>query len=193
MLIPVFALVPVLAPVPGTLFSPHYHIVGQAPGLVPKASGYLQAPPPVYRNDAACGMAVPDLLLCLFPNVADIIALLLLPFPSSIPSPFPLPSPFASPFLTPLLPSFPFLLPSSSPSYVHFLVSAPVPVPVPAPSPSPPPFHSPFLLPTLFPSSLAATRPSDPVTLSIQYACTDTGPCKRSCRVPASATPCFHR
>ena len=70
-----------LPPVPGTLFSSRYHIAGQAPGFVPEAAGNLQAPPPVYREDVACGMAVPDLLLCLFPDVADTRALLPPPFP----------------------------------------------------------------------------------------------------------------
>ena len=46
--------------VPGALFSPRYHIVGQAPSLAPEAAGYLQALPPVYRDNAACGMAVPS-------------------------------------------------------------------------------------------------------------------------------------
>ena len=32
----------------------------------------LQAPPPVYRDDAACEMTVPGLLLYFFPDVADI-------------------------------------------------------------------------------------------------------------------------
>ena len=58
-------------PVPGTRFSPRYHIVGQAAGLALKAAGHLQAPPPVYRDDNVCGMAVPNLPVCFFPDVAD--------------------------------------------------------------------------------------------------------------------------
>ena len=45
----VLILVPVLPPVPGALFAPGYHVVGQAPGLAPEAAGYLQAPSPVCR------------------------------------------------------------------------------------------------------------------------------------------------
>ena len=37
-----------LPPVPGTVFSPPYHIVGQAPGLAPEAANYLEVPLPVY-------------------------------------------------------------------------------------------------------------------------------------------------
>ena len=67
---------------PGTLFSPRYHIIGQEPGLAPEATGcYLQVPPPIYRDDAARGMAVPGLLLCFFPGVAGSNVLLSLPFP----------------------------------------------------------------------------------------------------------------
>ena len=49
---------------PDPLFSPRHHMVGQAPGLAPEATGYLQAPFPVYRDEAVCGIAVPGLLLC---------------------------------------------------------------------------------------------------------------------------------
>ena len=54
-----------LPPVPGALFSPRFHIVGQAPSLAVEAAGYLQAPPLVCRNDTACGMTASDLLCCL--------------------------------------------------------------------------------------------------------------------------------
>ena len=53
-----------LPPVPGALLSVRYHIVGHAPDLVPETADYPQAPPPVYRDDAACGMAVHGLLFC---------------------------------------------------------------------------------------------------------------------------------
>ena len=69
-------------PVPGTLLSPRYHIVGQAPSLTPEAAGYLQAPPPVYIDNDACGMAVPGPLLCFFSDVVGTKSLLLPPFPA---------------------------------------------------------------------------------------------------------------
>ena len=63
----------------------------------------------------------------------------------------------------------------------------PFPLPTPLPSPLPPP------TPTLPPTPFAPSRPSDPVTSSVQCACIDTGPCERSCGVLASATPCLQR
>ena len=159
--IPVLILVPVPVPVtvsylpplvPLTvLFSRRYHIVGQAPGLAPEAADYPQAPPPAYRDDAACVIAMPDLLLCSFPHATDSRALFLppsSPFSSLLPSP------------SVLLPLFPFPLPSSSPSLscVPSVVSAPFL----APTPPPPPFLS------SFPSPLAPFRPSDLVPRSVQ-------------------------
>ena len=55
----------------------------QAPGLAPEAAGYLQGPPPVYRDDVACGMVVSGLILCLFLDMVD-TKILLLPPSSSI-------------------------------------------------------------------------------------------------------------
>ena len=52
--------------VPGALFSSRYHIVRQVPGLAPKAVGYLQGPPSVYRDDGECGRLVSSILLRLF-------------------------------------------------------------------------------------------------------------------------------
>ena len=91
--------------VPGTLFSPRYHIiVRQALGLAPKAAGYLQALPPVYRDDAVC--RIPGLLLCFFLDVADTRRALsppclsiLVPVPVSIPIPVPTPGPVLAPVL----------------------------------------------------------------------------------------------
>ena len=51
----------------------------------------------------------------------------------------------------------------------------PVPVYVPAPAPG---------------RSLPSRGPGTP---SVRCACTDTGPCKWSCRVPPSTTPCLQR
>ena len=59
-------------------------------------------------------------------------------------------------------------------------------IPVPAPTPFPSPFPPPTLNPP--PATFAYSNPSDTVTPSVLCACTDTGPCKWSCRVPASAT-----
>ena len=114
-----------LPSVPRARFSPRYHIISPAPGLTPEAAGYLLAPPPVCRDDAAYGMTAHDLLVCFFPDVADFRVLFLPPRPSPFPFPFP----------SPLLPSFP--IPSPSPSYIPSLVSAPVLVPAPPPSPFP--------------------------------------------------------
>ena len=80
-------------------------------------------------------------------------------------APLPSPSPFTSLFSPPT----PFLSPF------------PPQTPIPAPTPIPPP--------TLF----ASTRPLDPVTPSVECACTDTGRFRRSCQVAASATPCLQR
>ena len=119
--------------------------------------------------------------------------------PRSYPRSFPFPlssSPFPSPLLS-SLPS-PFLScffvhlhsrsrsPSRSvpvPMTVHVPIptSVPVTVSVPTPTPIPPP-------PLFAPSCLL-----DPVTSSVRCACTDTGPCERSCGVVASATPCLQR
>ena len=126
--------------VPGTLFSPRYHTVGQASGLAPEkllATCRCHLLPTVYSvDDAARGMAVPGLLICVFPDVADTKALLLPPFllnsrsrsrlrsrpssrsrPCSLlvptpPVPLPAPSPLLSPprlaFILSLPPPFPF-------------------------------------------------------------------------------------
>ena len=77
-------------------------------------------------------------------------------------------------------------------------IAAPHPRPVPAPSPSPSLFSSPSSPPCPFRSPLPPrtlipppppfdpSRNSDPVTPTVQCPCIDTGPCKRSCQVPAS-------
>ena len=52
---------------------------------------------------------------------------------------------------------------------------------------------SPFPLPMPFPSSFAFPRLSDPVTSSVQRACTGTGLCERSCWATASAPPGLQR
>ena len=61
-----------------------YYIVGQATGLAPEAAGYLKVPSPVYRDAAECGMAVPNLPLCFFPDVEDSRALLAAPLLHSL-------------------------------------------------------------------------------------------------------------
>ena len=38
-----------LPPIPGVLFSPQYHIYGQASELVPEAGGFLMVPPPAFE------------------------------------------------------------------------------------------------------------------------------------------------
>ena len=120
---------------------------------------------------------------------------ILVPFPVSDPLPSPLPSPLPPPSLSPSQPALPSPLPSPFPSpfpspslsYIRYLASSPVPVSAPAPSPSPSPFSSPFLSP------FAPSRPSDLVTLSVQFVCTVTGFCERSCRGPAKITSCLQR
>ena len=97
-------------------------------------------------------------------------------------------------------------LPSPSISYLRSFATTPVlvPAPSPAPSPSTSPFTSSLLQPpTPFPSSIPPQThiPSpapfahsfllDSVTPLVRCAGTSTGPCQRSCRVPASATPCL--
>ena len=72
-----------LPPVPGARFSSLYH-KRQASDLVPGAVDYLQAQSPIYRDYAACGIAVPGLLLCLFPDMAAIRALFLFPLQSRL-------------------------------------------------------------------------------------------------------------
>ena len=79
-------------------------------------------------------------------------------------------SPVSAPVLVPILRSFSRFYPFSR--------SHSVPVPVLRPLQS--------LFPTPF--SFAPSRPSDLVTPSVQCACTDTGPCERSCRVPETTT-----
>ena len=125
------------------LFSPRYHIVGHAPGRAPEGAGYLQAPPPVYRDDAACAMAVPGLLLCFFPDVADtrdidISSLsppflsILVPVPISAPVPAPAPLPAPVPVSATAL----VVVPAPVPSCFRPLVSSPVPTPSPFPTPT---------------------------------------------------------
>ena len=140
-------------------------------------------------------------------------------FPSSIPSPSPPPSSLLFRYCSCFRPlsrrrsylvfvdvsRHPVLVPvpalSSSPlsspflSCVHLTVSTPVPVSTPSPSPSPFKFPPTTASPSLFPppTPFALSRPSGPITLSVQRACTDTGPYERSGRVPASATPCLQR
>ena len=95
-----------LLPVLRALLSLRYHMYGPALSLAREATGYLQAPHPGYTNDTACGIVVPDLLLCFFPDVAYTRAFilptlpspLLFPLPSLIPSPSQFPSPFSSRF-----------------------------------------------------------------------------------------------
>ena len=66
-----------LPPVPGALLSPRYYLVRMASGLALNAASYLQAPLLVYRDSAMSTMAVPGLLLYIYPDVADTRALLL--------------------------------------------------------------------------------------------------------------------
>ena len=159
-LIPVLIFPPAPAPVPGALFSLWYHIDGPAPGLARKAASYLQGPYLVYRDDAACGMAVPGVLLCFFPDVVVTRALLfppslsvLVPFsvadpvPATAPVSAPLPSPFPSCVHAPVSNPVPAPSPPPFPSCVRSLASTPVPVPAPSPSP----FSSPFPPPTRIP------------------------------------------
>ena len=95
-----------LPPVLRALLSLPYHMYGPALSLAREATGYLQAPPPGYTNDTACGIVVPDLLLCFFPDVAYTRAFilptlpspLLFPLPSLIPSTSQFPPPFSSRF-----------------------------------------------------------------------------------------------
>ena len=105
---------PFLLPVPGARFSPRYNIDGLAPGLAPEAADYLQAPPSVCRDNAACRMT---LLLSLFGGLPTSLCSLHLSLFLS-PSPLPL--------LSPPPPS------SCAPSPVSFSVSAPVPVSAPS-------------------------------------------------------------
>ena len=106
--------------------------------------------------------------------------------PSPVPAPSPLPFPSISCVRCSPLPLFSFLLrPRShhrsrhrsrpnrcSPRPCFRLRSRPRLL-----SPPPAPFVHSCLL--------------DPVTPSVRCACTGTGPCEWSCRVPASATPCL--
>ena len=87
----------------------------------------------------------------------------------------------------------PPLLLSPFPSYLRSLVSTSVPVAAPAPSPS--------LLQAPFPSSVRfvpapvhffpSLGPGN--TPSVQYVSTVIGPCRQSCLLPTSATPCLQR
>ena len=38
---------------------------------MPEVADYLPVPPPIYKDDAACGTVVPGLLRCIFPYLAD--------------------------------------------------------------------------------------------------------------------------
>ena len=180
--------IPVLVPVPApsmfppcshhrflplvldAMFSPLCHIVGQAPNIRPKASGYQQAPHHAYRDDAACGMVVPGLSLFLFSYAADTRVLLLSPFPLHSRSR-----------------SRPFFSPRSHSRILTRLRYSPRFPPHFRPRPrlaillSPPPptsFQTPPL--TSFPSLFAPSRFSEMVTPSAECACTGTRPCKRS-------------
>ena len=159
-----------LPAVPDALFSPSYHIVGQAPNIRPKASGYQQAPHHAYRDDAACGMVVPGLLLFLFSDAADtrVFLLSLFPFHSRSRS---------RPFFSPRSHSRIFTRLRYSPRFPpHFR-----PRPRLAFLLSPPPltsFQNPPL--TSFPSLFTPSRFSELVTPSAECACTGTGPCEWS-------------
>ena len=75
---------------------------------------------------------------------------------------------------------------------------------VPAPSPSPSPFTSSFPPPTPFPSPFPPPTPIQPpssfvpsgrsnvVAPSVRCACTETGPCERSCRVCVYVCVCIY-
>ena len=166
-----------LPPGPGALFSPRSYSIGQAPGFVHGAAGYLQAPPPVYRDYTACGMAVPGLLLCFFSGVTHTRAPRLPPFAFHSRSLF-------RPRPRPCLRYCPRLFRRlRSRSRLAFVSSPPLPFLFP--------FPPPFTFPP--PTPFAPSRSSDPVTPSVQCACTETVPCGRSFRVPASATPCLQR
>ena len=141
---------------------------GQARGLTPEAAGYLQVPPPVDRDGAACGMTVPGALVCFFPDVVDTKVIpppriSQLSFPFSISDPVPVlvlaPAPFK------LLRSFPSPLTPPFPSGVRSLVYAPVPISTPPPLPSPFPFSF-FIIspppPFLFPLCLRPHHRSRP-------------------------------
>ena len=162
-----------LPPVRGTWFSPRYNIVGQASCFAPEAAGYLQAPPLVYKDNAACGMTVPDLLLCFFPDVADSRALL-------PPSTFYITVPVSHLRSHSCSPPRSFLCycprfrshssPFSYPSCVPFPISAPVPVPVPVPD---------LVLVPVPVSSFPSLGPGSPLD-TIRSAGKGTGPCERS-------------
>ena len=93
----------------------------------------------------------------------------------------PVPASIPFPLCVPLVASTSFLLPAPSPSSSTFL----------SPFPSPTPFPSPFPTSTLIPppTPFAPDRPSDSLTPSVLCACTGTGSCERSYRVPACAVP----
>ena len=131
------------------------------------------------------------------------------PIPVLVPVPVPVyaplvsfPSPHRSCFhliFVPVPVPAPSPLPSQFPSYLHSLASTPVSVPAPSPSsssfPLPTPSRSPLppSTPIPPPTLFVLSYPSDSVTPSVQYACTDTAPCKRSCRVPETAFSCLQR
>ena len=123
-------------PITSGLFFSGYHIIGQALELAPKAAGDLQAQPFVCGDDAARGMAVPGLLLCLFPHVADTKALLLPPFSLLIPVPFhvshSVPDPTSSPFPVSATALVSVPAPSPFPPGVRSIVSTSVFVPAPS-------------------------------------------------------------
>ena len=125
----------------------------------------------------------------------------------SVPAPAPVPTLCLSTGLQtrPRSRSRPVPAPSSFPSCASLFASTSVPVPTPSPSPSPltSPFPAPSPTPFPSPSSpstsipppipFAPSRPLDPVTPSVRWACTSNRPGERSYWVPASATSCLHR
>ena len=95
-------------------FFPRYHIVGQAPDLTSEAAGYLQATVFIYRHDAACLMAAPELLLWFSDVVIPELPPPYILVPVSVCSPVPVP--------------VPVFVSAATFVYIH----APAPVPVPA-------------------------------------------------------------
>ena len=177
-------------PVPRTRLPPRCDVRVQALGLANVAVGCPQAPPPVCRDDDACGMKVPDrvynlvrflALLCLSSALSDPVLIpapvpILVPVPISatalvsVLAPVPVPILFSSTGLHPLLRSRPVRVPAPSALPSPFppcvLSFASTPVPVPAPSSSPLPSTSPFPPQTPIPPSTPFTpsHPSNPVT-----------------------------
>ena len=100
-------------------------------------------------------------------------------FQSPSPSPSPPPSLSPSPFL-----SYLSLFSHVLPIFLSRSVTVPINIPVSVPSRARAPLKFPFPPPCLFPPPFLSPCLSS-------FACTDTGPCKRSCRVPARSTPCL--